>query len=302
MMNMLREDPHRAVILGAGNGGLAILEMLLEEDLVEVVAVVDTDPEAVGLQLARERGIAVWTDMEEALKSSAPCVAFNMTNNEMVEAVASEILGAGGVIGGLQAKFILRMINNLKAAKAELHFQASHDLLTGLNNRRHTIEQLHQAISQSIRYQHPFAVVMIDLDHFKNVNDVYGHAAGDQVLSHMARVLRESVRDSDLPGRWGGEEFIVLLPHTDIKGADKAAKQWLYHLNESPIQMADGTMLPISFSAGIAVLEGDEKGDVNTLANHLLHVADGRMYMAKELGRNRVVAEGDVPDVLGGGC
>jgi len=105
-----------------------------------------------------------------------------MAGGGVVGAGGSESLGAGGVIGGMQAKLILHMINNLKQAKQELHFQASHDLLTGLNNRRHMMELLHQGVSQAIRYKHPYAVVMIDLDHFKKVNDVHGHAAGDLVL------------------------------------------------------------------------------------------------------------------------
>lgn len=300
MMSVQKEDPHRAVILGASNGGMAILEMLLEEDLVEVIAVVDRDADAPGLTLAREHGIAVYSDMESALKSSVPCVAFNMTNNEMVEAVASEILGAGGVIGGMEAKLILRIINNMKQAKAELHFQASHDLLTGLYNRRHMMELLHQGVSQAIRYQHDYAVVMIDLDHFKQVNDLHGHAAGDLVLSHMARVLRECVRESDVPGRWGGEEFIVLLPHTTLKGAKKAVETWLHHLNASSVRLESSEVVRVGFSAGIAMLEGNEKGDVNRLVNRLLHVADGRMYVAKEQGRNRVVIEGDIPDAVHG--
>ncbi|NWF37699.1 diguanylate cyclase [Mariprofundus sp. NF] len=275
-----------------------MLEMLLEEDLVEVIAVVDRNADAPGLALAREHGITVFSDLEEALKNSVPCVVFNMTNNEMVEAVASEILGAGGVIGGMEAKLILRIINNMKKAKAELHFQASHDLLTGLYNRRYMMDQLHQGVSQAIRYQHSYAVAMIDLDHFKQVNDLHGHAAGDLVLSHMARVLRECVRESDVPGRWGGEEFIVLLPHTTLRGAKKAADTWLNHLNESPVRLESGEIVTVGFSAGIAMLEGNEKADVNTLVNRLLHVADGRMYRAKDQGRNRVMIEGDIPDAV----
>jgi len=298
MTNVLKEDPHRAVILGASSGGTAILEMLLEEDLVEVIAVVDRNADAPGLALAREHGITVFSDLEEALKNSVPCVVFNMTNNEMVEAVASEILGAGGVIGGMEAKLILRIINNMKKAKAELHFQASHDLLTGLYNRRYMMDQLHQGVSQAIRYQHSYAVAMIDLDHFKQVNDLHGHAVGDLVLSHMARVLRECVRESDVPGRWGGEEFIVLLPHTTLRGAKKAADTWLNHLNESPVRLESGEVVTVGFSAGIAMLEGNEKADVNTLVNRLLHVADGRMYRAKDQGRNRVMIEGDIPDAV----
>lgn len=296
MVSVLREDPHRVVILGAGFGGQAILEMMLEEELVTVVAVVDVDSSAPGMALAREHEIPVYANLEEAIKDSVPCVAFNMTGNEMVEAVASEILGAGGVIGGMEARLILRIINNMKQAKDELHFQASHDLLTGLYNRRYMMDQLHQGVSQSVRYKHSYAIVMIDLDHFKQVNDVHGHAAGDLVLSHMARVLRESVREADVPGRWGGEEFIVLLPHTDINGAKKAADSWLRHLNASPVRLESGKSVTIGFSAGVATLQSQDEDDLNKQVNRLLHVADGRMYLAKKQGRNRVIAIGDIPE------
>ncbi len=292
-MATLREDPHRAVILGAGQGGTAVLEMLLEEDLVTVLAVVDRDPSAPGLKLAEEHGVVVYADVEQALKKCAPCVAFNMTGNEMVEAVVAEALGSGGVIGGMEANLILKMINNLKKAKEELKFQASHDPLTGLRNRRYMMEQLNQGVSQALRYRHPFTVVMLDLDHFKNVNDKHGHAAGDKVLSHMARVLRGGMRESDVPGRWGGEEFIVLLPHTDIKGAQQATEQWLGHLTAAPLVLASGVPVSVSFSAGVASLDVMKKGaDVKVVVDQLLHMADVRMYLAKEQGRNRVCAAG----------
>jgi len=293
-MATLREDPHRAVILGAGEGGTAVLEMLLEEELVTVLGIVDRDPSAPGLKLAEEHGVAVYADVERALKKCAPCVAFNMTGNEMVEAVVAETLGSGGVIGGMEANLILKMINNLKEAKEELKFQASHDPLTGLRNRRYMMEQLNQGVSQALRYRHPFTVVMLDLDHFKKVNDVHGHAAGDKVLSHMARVLRGGMRDSDMPGRWGGEEFIILLPHTDIKGAQHAAEQWLEHLTAAPLVLASGIPVSVSFSAGVASLDVMKSGgDIKTVIDELLHMADGRMYLAKEQGRCRVCATGE---------
>jgi len=299
-MGTLREDPHRAVILGAGQGGSAILQMLLDEGLVSVLAVVDTDPTAPGLKLAEEHGVAVYMDVEQALRKCAPCVAFNMTGNEMVEAVASEVLGAGGIIGGMVANLMLSMINNLKSAKEELRFQASHDPLTGLYNRRHIMEQLQQGVSQSIRYRHPFTIVMLDLDHFKQVNDVHGHASGDMVLSHMTRVLRGSVREADIAGRWGGEEFIVLLPHTDTEGARKAACQWLKHLTSAPLLLDSGASVAISFSAGVASIDFNAKDIVNIKAimDGLLHTADARMYHAKDQGRNRVCAVDGVSERL----
>ena len=288
-MSTLKEDPHRAVILGAGRGGTAILEMLLDEALVDVVAVADVDPDAPGLKVAAEHGVAVYDSVEQALRDCAPCVAFNMTGNEMIEAVASEVLGAGGVIGGLEASLIWRMITNLKNAKEELRFQASHDALTGLYNRRHILEQLHQGVSQAIRYQHDYTIVMFDLDHFKQVNDKFGHAAGDLVLKNMAAVLKRGARESDIPGRWGGEEFIVLLPHTDLNGAKAAAESWLHDLRAMPLQLEDGREIPITFSAGVASLElHDKMEDVAVVSEQLLHRADECMYAAKSQGRNRV--------------
>ncbi|MDQ6970652.1 MAG: diguanylate cyclase [Mariprofundus sp.] len=288
-MTTLREDPHRAVILGAGRGGSAILEMLLDEKLVEVVAIADSDPDAPGLALAREHGLNVYDNVEQALRESSPCVAFNMTGNEMLESVASEILGAGGVIGGLEASLIWRMVTNLKKTKDELQFQASHDALTGLYNRRYIMEQLHQGVSQSIRYHHPYAVVMFDLDHFKQVNDVHGHAVGDRVLMEMSRVLKESVREGDIVGRWGGEEFIVLLSHTNLSGASKAAEQWLENVAALSLQLDSGLSIGITFSAGVAMLEDPPKrAEMNKVVEQLLLLADERMYAAKMAGRNRV--------------
>jgi len=288
-MHSLREDPHRAVVLGAGRSGSAILEMLLDENLVSVVAIVDVNPEAPGIALAKEHGVSVYQSVEQALRDSVPCVAFNMTGNEMIEVVAAEILGAGGIIGGMEARLMYHMITNLKDAKEQLRYEASHDPLTSLYNRRHILEQMQQGVSQALRYKHAFTIVMFDLDHFKQVNDVYGHAGGDAVLSSLAELLRENVRESDIPGRWGGEEFIVLLPHTGLEGAGKAARQWLKQLNATPIRLDNDQSTCVSFSAGVATLDlSEERGDLKAVMEHLLHVADARMYSAKALGRNRI--------------
>ena len=247
-MNALREDPRRALILGAGQSGCDIFDMLLEEDLVTLVGVFDPDPDAPCLAIAAEHNIPVFTNVEEALNTCAPCVAFNMTGNEMVEAVASEILGAGGVIGGMEANLIWHMVSNLKKAKDELRFQASHDELTGLYNRRHMMEQLQQGLSEAVRYKHPYSIVVLDIDLFKQVNDEHGHAVGDLALTEMARMLRESVRDADIPGRWGGEEFLVLLPHTDLDGAARAAWQWLENITSAPLVVKNAGPISLSFS------------------------------------------------------
>ncbi len=290
-MKILKEDPHRAVILGAGEGGTAILEMLLDEKLVSVVGIVDINPDAMGLNVARKHGVPVYNSVEQALQACAPCVAFNMTGNEMIEVVAAEIVGAGGIIGGMEARLMHNMITNLKEAKQELRYQASHDPLTGLYNRRYMIEQMHQGVSQALRYRHPYAIAMLDVDHFKQVNDQYSHAAGDLVLEHLAKLLKNSVRDADVPGRWGGEEFVVLMPHTDLHGARQAAQQWLAQLNNSDIRLNEQQSIHITFSAGVAALDMTAKSrDIDAAVEQLLHTADERMYAAKAGGRNRICA------------
>jgi len=289
-MTELREDPRRAVIIGAGRGGSAIVEMLLEEDLVNVVAVVDTNADAPGMLLAREHQISVYDNAAEALEKSAPCVAFNMTGNEMVEEVASEILGAGGVIGGMEARLIWRMVTNLKKAKEELHARATHDALTGLYNRHYGMEQLQQGLSQAIRYRYPYSLVMLDIDHFKAVNDQHGHPAGDAVLREISSVLCENLRDSDIPCRWGGEEFLILLPHTDTHGAAQAAENWLQQVKGHPIGQHAMPDIEISFSAGVASLQvGAEAKDIDALVEQLLYEVDSTLYRAKEMGRSRVL-------------
>jgi len=125
------------------------------------------------------------------------------------------------------------------------------------------------------------------------VNDRYGHAAGDLVLSHLARVLKGGVRDADTVARWGGEEFMVLLTHTSIKGAHKAAEQWLANLTSAPLVLDSGESVAVSFSAGVATTEWlNGNTDVKHEVERMLHSADMRMYMAKQAGRCRVCSEG----------
>ncbi len=288
-MGLLREDPHRVLILGGGEGGLAIFEMLCDEELVEVVGVADRNPDAPAMIRAHELGIATFTDIEEALKACAPCVAFNLTGNEMVENVAADILGAGGVIGGLEARLILRIINRLKEAKARLRHEATHDPLTGVHNRRHIQQLLRDGLAQSIRYGFPYSVVLLDLDHFKRINDTHGHPAGDAVLRHATRVLKANMREVDALGRWGGEEFLVLLPHVDEAGAVKAASHWLEAMKSTPANLPDGVRVPVSFSAGVAGFDPAHASEnVDADMESLLQRADERLYAAKHAGRGRV--------------
>jgi diguanylate cyclase (GGDEF)-like protein len=157
------------------------------------------------------------------------------------------------------------------------------DALTGLLNRFGLRRSLQREYAEARRYARPLACLMIDLDHFKHVNDTYGHAAGDAALMQVARVLTESVRASDVVCRYGGEEFLVLAPETSAEGARALGEK--IRAAATLRFFGDGThAFPLTFSVGVAELGAGES------ANDLIARADHALYNAKERGRNRVEA------------
>ncbi len=164
----------------------------------------------------------------------------------------------------------------------ELLQLASTDILTGLANRR-AIRQLAEAeIRRAKRYQKDLAVLMLDIDHFKHINDKYGHAAGDKVLAEFATLCQHSIRDSDLAARYGGEEFVILLPEIDIKTAILSAERIRTTIAEHQFRLTDGSDIAVTCSIGIAMyLPGQDNLD------KLLLRADQALYQAKHQGRNR---------------
>ncbi|MDX8388839.1 MAG: diguanylate cyclase [Ghiorsea sp.] len=287
----LKDDPSRVVILGAGRDGAAMVKTLQDEPLMRILAVVDVDEAAPGMVLAKEFGIKTYTDVEEALVASAPCLVFNLTGNEMVEEVASSILGVGSVIGGAAARFMWRMVTDLKEAKNDLEFQATHDVLTNLVNRRYMLEQLNQEIRRCKRYGVSCSLVMIDLDKFKSVNDKYGHAVGDDVLREVSARIMGDLRGTDTFARWGGEEFLALLPHTNRDMAASVAEKCLSVVRGKPIHCGDGITITASFSAGVTSFdEFDASLSAPSIVDILLATADKRLYVGKENGRCQVVS------------
>ncbi len=291
-LKRVKDDPSRVVILGAGDDGVAMMETLQDAALMRIVAVVDSDKESPGIYLAKQMGIKTFTDVEEALLASAPCVVFNLTGNEMVEEVAANTLGVGAVIGGTAARFMWHMVTDLKKAKEVMEFQATHDVLTNLVNRRYMIEHLHQEVERCKRYKMTCAVVMIDLDHFKGVNDTHGHCAGDKVLTAVTSRVAGNLRGSDVVARWGGEEFLALLPHTEKKIAAMVAGKWLLDVKNNPVQCGDRLTVPVSFSAGVASIDELDKGlSTEEAVDALLAMVDKRLYAAKDKGRSQVVID-----------
>jgi len=156
------------------------------------------------------------------------------------------------------------------------------DGLTGTYNRRHFFELAEHELNRASRFGHPVSAIMLDVDHFKQVNDTYGHAAGDQVLRVLAERCGESIRGIDILGRYGGEEFAIILPATDLLGAQNTAERLRRCISDVPV-LTDRGDLAITISLGVASNAQDDDGDVASLLNR----ADAAMYAAKQAGRNR---------------
>jgi two-component system, cell cycle response regulator len=155
------------------------------------------------------------------------------------------------------------------------------DPLTGLSNRRFILTQLGAQVSAARRHGRPFSVAMLDIDHFKAVNDRHGHAAGDHVLGEVTHALREHLRAEDQLGRLGGEEFLALLPDAADKAAAAAAEKLRAEVQERAVEV-EGHVLSLTMSIGWATWDGAEEAD------ELLRRADDALYEAKRRGRNRV--------------
>jgi diguanylate cyclase (GGDEF)-like protein len=160
--------------------------------------------------------------------------------------------------------------------------QAITDDLTGLVNRRRFIAALQAEVERARRFGSPLTVVLADLDDFKRVNDVFGHHAGDDVLRSFAELVQSHIRDVDVPGRIGGEEFAILLPETDAEGAAQVAERMRHSLSIVPVLVAEGPTVSITSSFGVAELKAGQSGD------DLMRTADAALYRAKALGKNRV--------------
>jgi len=206
------------------------------------------------------------------------------------EAIISPILDINNIIIGYEGirqditlKKVLEEFNQkleeevLQRTK-ELEKLAITDKLTSLFNRVKIDTQLKYQVNNFKRNSHTFSIIMIDIDFFKDINDTYGHQVGDEVLIALSKILKQSVREVDILGRWGGEEFIIICPNTDEDGAFSLAEIIRINVQEHKYKSID----KLSISCGVASI--DDTLDENSI----LKKADKALYRAKELGRNRV--------------
>jgi diguanylate cyclase (GGDEF)-like protein len=186
-----------------------------------------------------------------------------------------------GMAGWLSVRVLAGRVR-LAQINVELGNAARTDALTGLSNRRHLTEQLTYQLVNSRRYGFPLCVLMIDIDFFKSVNDTWGHQAGDDAIRHVAYEISDALRDGDLLARWGGDEFLAVLPYTDVEDGMAVAQRLCALVAKTPIRMGTPRQLvEIHTSIGIAQHEGES-------IDALIDRADTALYEAKSAGRNTV--------------
>ncbi|WP_434630504.1 GGDEF domain-containing protein [Chromobacterium sp. CV08] len=192
-----------------------------------------------------------------------------------------EVLLIGFTLALSMSLFAVRRLREARGLLRALRRQAERDDVTGLANRRRANQALQRETERSCRSGRRYSVLLIDLDHFKSINDRHGHQVGDAVLQRFGKVLQKRARQLDTVARWGGEEFIVVCPETELSGALALAENIRQLLLETDFSPASA----VTASIGVATLADDDTPD------SLVHRADMCLYAAKQAGRNQVVGD-----------
>jgi diguanylate cyclase (GGDEF)-like protein len=205
----------------------------------------------------------------------------------LVDAILSVPISGFLLIGVLGLKKLLLRADNAQIMMENL---AQHDPLTNCLSRTEILYRISEEINRSLRNAHPFALLEIDIDRFKNVNDQYGHQIGDEVLKGLIRHSKEILRSIDSIGRIGGEEFLILLPETELNGAIQFAERLRSHIANTTMETNQVAPISITISIGTTVFDPKHQSEVNRLEvlSDLVKQADIAMYQAKNEGRNRV--------------
>lgn len=181
-------------------------------------------------------------------------------------------------------KKVIERTKKLKDTQKKLIEQANRDPMTNLYNRRYFNEIIKSLLLIAKRTSQLFSLIIIDIDDFKNVNDTYGHSVGDRVINDLADIFRNTVRNSDISVRFGGEEFVIILPNTHLKEAEIIAKKLKDIVENNTIILKDGSRIKFTISLGVSQIQQDDES-VETV----LHKADEALYQAKNSGKNKIV-------------
>ncbi|MGV8844413.1 MAG: GGDEF domain-containing protein [Pseudomonas sp.] len=240
-----------------------------------------TDQELFGPEVAREQRK---TDLQALKYQTAIMVEETLPVDGRAHHYLSMKFPVHDLSGKLYATGLVATdVSKLKRLTEHLRLQAETDELTGLCNRRKLFGVGRRETARALRYNLPLSLAMFDIDHFKAVNDRFGHAAGDQVLAQFSQLVSSQLRHNDLFGRLGGEEFAVILPHTGLEQAQRWAERVVCLLAASPLSIDSTTALSITVSAGIAQMNCPLSS-----FEQLLNAADVQLYRAKNAGRNCV--------------
>ncbi|MEM8746904.1 MAG: GGDEF domain-containing protein [Actinomycetota bacterium] len=237
------------------------------------------------LHIDRSQIEASCARLDVMLAELASILEADAPTREMVDVLAEEAILLRQVQAQVMASQLTEKVADWKNEAERLATENRLDALTGVSNRRHLDEQLDAEHAAATRYGHPLSVLFLDLDDFKAVNDHHGHDVGDAVLVHAADLLRATVRDEDIVGRYGGEEFLVLLPGTDQEGAGVLADRLIAAFNSTALELPDGSAHLQTTSIGVASL--DHLGADASRAS-LVRAADMALYLAKAEGKNRM--------------
>jgi len=246
--------------------------------------------------LAKSNGLNLFNELKTP-GCNIPVVMITGCGNEMiaVEAMKCGILDyisknhLSGEILQKAVNYVIEKTEEQRQAEKQitkLKQLAIVDPLSGFYNRRYFFEQLTSEFNRSMRYQHPLSILLIDFDHFKHINDTYGHQMGDTVISGSTAVIKKNIRSTDIAARYGGEEFCLILTGTSLQGALIAGEKIRRQLESVRFKLPNGGEIHVTISAGAAQFNPGDKS-----MDELLGRADNALYKAKTAGRNRVVAD-----------
>jgi two-component system cell cycle response regulator len=274
----------------AANGEIALERVFSNPSAIEAIVLDVMMPGMTGFDVVRAL-------KRNPLASSIPVILVTASATEEEDIVRGVEYGAIDYITKPYSPLVL--VAKIRAAceraraerqlRYELRFAELHamiDPLTGLFNRRHFDTRISEATAYAKRHEEPFSIVMLDLDHFKLVNDTYGHEEGDRVLVHFAAAVRAVLRGDDVAFRYGGEEFVLLLRGCDSNRAMDVANRLKKQLGQRPHGFADGSFRAVTFSAGVAAAQEIE----GFSGEELVSRADAALYRAKDAGRDRAEA------------